>query len=133
MDKNVETPVPTHGERAAIARRRVSELQQRRNELAAGVRPREDDLALAEQRVDDARCRAQAAHLAAAQRHEEAARVHERAANNLQAAAMTSPDEANRLQDQADEHWQAAQDSHLHGVRERAQAADPEQSSSEGS
>ncbi|OBA69856.1 hypothetical protein A5641_03145 [Mycobacterium sp. 1554424.7] len=57
------------------------------------------------------------------------ARVHERTANTYQRAAM-EPGSSARLQDAADQHWQAAHNSHLDAVEDEAQAAHPKKSSS---
>jgi hypothetical protein len=52
--------------------------------------------------------------------------VHERTANTYQRAAMQGPGSSAWLQDAADQHWQAAHDSHLEAVEDEAQAENTE-------
>lgn len=117
-------------QRAARVQQRVKELNQRRAELAAGERPTPASVALAHRRAEESLRRAKEAHHAAAQRHEELARVHEQTANSYQRAALQGPGPAARLQQAADEHWQAAHDGHLEAVQDEAKARDPKESSS---
>jgi glycerophosphoryl diester phosphodiesterase len=118
-------------ERTAKVQRRVAELRQRRAELAAGERPSPESATLARQRAEESLRRAERAHSSAAQRHEESARIHERTANALQSAAMQGADGSPQvLQKKADEHWQAAHDSHLQTLEHEAMAQDPKKSSS---
>jgi hypothetical protein len=126
MDADASSPA----ERAARAGERIRELAQRRYELAMGERSSGESVASARRHADEAMARAREAHLAAARRHEEAARVHERTANTLQRAAMDGYDGPTELQDQADAHWQAANDDYAQSVADLAQATEPEQSSS---
>ncbi|OBI88618.1 hypothetical protein A9X01_15115 [Mycobacterium asiaticum] len=115
-------------ERTARVGRRVEELRQRRRELAAGRRPTLESAIFAQQRAEDALERARDAHLAAAHRHEELARVHERTANSYQRAAIRGDDGPRYLlQQKADEHWQAAHDSHLRQAEDEAKARQGEQ------
>jgi t-SNARE complex subunit (syntaxin) len=124
---------PSTSERAAKAKQRVEELNRRRTELAAGELPSAESVGLARQRAHEAMQRAEHAYHAAAQRHEELARVHERTADSYQRAALQgfdgSPEE---LQRKADQHWQAAHESHLRGIEDEAQAENPKKSSSGG-
>ena len=118
-------------DRSAKVEQRVRELRQRREALAAGERPSVESVRLARQRAQDALERAREAHHASAQRHEELARIHERTANSYQQAAMRGDDGSpHLLQAKADEHWQAAHESHLRYVEDEAKAQDPEKSSS---
>ncbi|OBH47003.1 hypothetical protein [Mycobacterium mantenii] len=125
---------PSLAKRTAKIKKRVQELQQRRGQLAAGERPSPESVDLARHRAEESMRNAKDAHHAAAQRHEELARAHERAANNYQQAAMRfaiqGVDDPDLLQDQADQHWQAAHDNRLRSIEDRAQADNPEQSSS---
>ncbi len=117
-------------ERAAQVERRVKELRQRRAELAAGERSSQESVSLARHRAEESLQAAEDAHRAAARRHEELARVHERTANTYQRAAMDVRGASPRLQEAADEHWQAAHDSHLDAVADEALAEDPKKSTS---
>jgi hypothetical protein len=118
-------------ERAAMVEQRVEELRRRRAELAAGQRPSPESVNFARQRAKDALRRAEEAHRASAQRHEELARIHEQTANSYQRAAMQGDDgPPNKLQAEADRHWQAAHDSHLRGVEDEAKAQNAKNSSS---
>ncbi|HTX94172.1 MAG TPA: hypothetical protein VME67_04585 [Mycobacterium sp.] len=117
------------GERAAQVERRVKELRQRRAELAAGKRPSPESVNVARDRAADSLRRAKEAHHAAAQRHEELARVHEQTANTYQRAALAGNGSSARLRRAADQHWQAAHDSHLDAVEDEAQYEDPKKSS----
>ncbi|WP_231990687.1 hypothetical protein [Mycobacterium sp. 852002-30065_SCH5024008] len=108
----------------------MKELSQRRAELAAGERPSPESVDLARRRAEESLHRAQEAHHAAAQRHEELARVHEQTANNYQRAAMQGLGPTARLQQAADEHWQAAHDGYLEAVKDEAKAHNPKESSS---
>ncbi|OBI17051.1 MULTISPECIES: hypothetical protein [unclassified Mycobacterium] len=117
-------------ERAAKVRQRVKELNQRRTELAAGERPTPESVALAHRRAEESLRRAKEAHHAAALRHEELARVHERTANSYQRAALQGLGPTARLQQAADEHWQAAHDDHLAALEDEAESQDPKESSS---
>ncbi len=128
-----EQPVtghPSPAERAAQVEQRVKELRHRRAELAAGERPSTESVSVARHRAEESLQSATAAHHAAAQRHEELARVHERAANTYQRAAMDGRGSSAQLQRAADEHWQAAHDSHLDAVADEALAEDPRKSTS---
>ena len=116
--------------RAAQVEQRVKELRQRRAELAAGERPSPESVNVARHRAEESLQFAEDAHHAAARRHEELARVHERTANTYQRAAMQGPDSSARLQNAADQHWQAAHDSHLEAVEDEAQAQHAKKSSS---
>jgi hypothetical protein len=117
-------------ERAANAAQRVEELRRRRAALAAGERPSPESVNFAQQRAKDALHRAEEAHRASAQRHEELARIHERTANSYQLAAIGGYDgPPDKLQQEADRHWQAAQDSHLRSVEDEAQAEKAKSSS----
>ncbi|OBH03601.1 MULTISPECIES: hypothetical protein [unclassified Mycobacterium] len=118
-------------ERAAQVEQRVKELRNRRAELAAGQRPSPESVSLARHRAEESLQAAAAAHHAAAQRHEELARVHEQTANTYQRAAMDGLGSSAQLQRAADEHWQAAHDSHLDAVADEAQAENPKKSSSD--
>ncbi|OBK94359.1 hypothetical protein A5645_16505 [Mycobacterium asiaticum] len=114
-------------ERTARVERRVEELRQRRAELAAGRRPTLESAILAQQRAEAALERAREAHLAAAHRHEELARIHEQTANIYQRAAIRGDDGPRYLlQQKADEHWQAAHDSHLRQAEDEAKAREDE-------
>ena len=117
-------------ERPAQVEQRVKELRQRRSELAAGERPSPKSVSFARHRAEESLQAATDAHHAAAQRHEELARVHERTANTYQRAAMDGRGSPARLQRAADEHWQAAHDSHLDAVADEAQAENPTKSTS---
>jgi hypothetical protein len=118
-------------ERIADVEQRVEELRRRRAELAAGERPSPESVNFARQRAEKSLHRAQDAHRAAGQRHEELARIHEQLANSYQRAAMRGDDgPPQALQRKADEHWQAAHDSHLRSVEDHAKAQDPKKSSS---
>lgn len=125
---------PSLAKRTAKIKQRVQELQRRRGELAAGDRPSAEAVDLARHRAEESRRYAKDAHHAAAQRHEELARAHERTANHYQRAAMRfelqGVDHPEQLQDEADQHWQAAHDSRLRGIEQQAQADNPEKSSS---
>ena len=90
--------------------------------MAAGERPSSESVSAARHRAEESLQFAQDAHHAAARRHEELARVHERAANTYQRAAMQGPDSSAWLQNAADQHWQAAHDSHLEAVEDQARA-----------
>lgn len=116
--------------RAAKVEQRVKELSQRRAALAAGERPTEQSVAAARRHAEESMRRAKDAHHAAALRHEEAARVHERTANSYQRAAMQGVGPTDRLQEAADEHWQAAHEGHLEALKDEEQADDPGKSSS---
>jgi hypothetical protein len=112
-------------ERGARVERRVEELKRRRHELAAGERPSAESVDRARQRAEESLQRAEDAHHASAQRHEELARLHERTANRYQRALLRGDDGSpEMLQAKADEHWQAAQDSHLHGIEDETKAAE---------
>lgn len=129
MEQSAEQP--SWSDRTAKAEQRVEELRRRRAELAAGARPSPESVNLARQRAEESLHRAQDAHHAAAQRHEELARIHEQTANSYQLAAMRGADGSpDRLQDEADRHWQAAQESRLRSVEDEAKAKDPKKSSS---
>ncbi|WP_322859842.1 hypothetical protein U8D42_14975 [Mycobacterium europaeum] len=117
-------------ERAAKVQQRVKELNQRRAELAAGERPTPESVELAHRRAEESLLRAQAAHHAAAQRHEQLARVHEQTANSYQRAALQGLGPTARLQQAADDHWQAAQESRLEALEDEAKAQEPKESSS---
>jgi hypothetical protein len=132
MDARRDAQLPDPGERAARAGQRIEQLRQRRAELAAGERSSEDAVDRARRYAQDAMDRAQKAHVAASRGHDEAARAHERAANHLQRAAMEGIGDAEQLQDEADEHWQAAADNHRESVVALAEADDPNKSSSGG-
>jgi hypothetical protein len=108
--------------RAAQLEQRAKELRQRRAELAAGDRPSPESVNVARHHAEESLQFAEDAHHAAARRHEELARVHERTANTYQRAAMQGPGSPARLQQAADQHWQAAHDSHLEAVEDEAQA-----------
>ncbi|OBJ53130.1 hypothetical protein A9W95_18875 [Mycobacterium sp. 1423905.2] len=116
--------------RAAKVGERVKELSERRAALAAGQRPTRESVDLARHRAEESMHRAQAAHHAAAVRHEELARVHERTANTFQSAALHGVDDPAHLQEVADRHWEAAQESHLKSLEDQAKADDPGKSSS---
>jgi hypothetical protein len=120
--------------RTAKIEQRVRELQRRRGELAAGDRPSPESVDLARHRAEESLHFAEDAHHAAAQRHEELARAHERTANHYQEAAMRfslqGVDHPDQLQDEADQHWQAAHDSRLRSIDQQEQADNPEKSSS---
>ena len=116
--------------RAAQVEQRVEELRRRRGELAAGGRPSPETVDWARQRAEESLRHARDAHRAAAQRHEELARAHERRANFYQRAAMRATNGSERLQQAADEHWQAAHDYHLRCSDDMALAEDPRKSSS---
>ena len=118
------------GQRAAQVERRVNELRQRREDLAAGPRPSPESVNVARDRAAESLRRAREAHHAAAQRHEELARVHEQTANTYQRAAMDGHGSSARLQQAADQHWQAAHDSYLDAVEDEAQSKNPDESSS---
>jgi hypothetical protein len=118
-------------ERAVQVEQRVKELRQRRAELAAGERPSPESVILARHRAEESLQFAVAAHHAAARRHEELARVHERMANAYQLAAMDGRGSSARLQQAADQHWQAAHDSHLGAIADEALAENPKKSSSD--
>jgi hypothetical protein len=128
-----EEPVaghPSPAERAARVEQRVKELRNRRAELAAGERPSKESVSFARHRAEESLHFATAAHHAAAQRHEELAHVHERTANTYQRAAMDGRGSSARLQQAADQHWQAAHDSHLDAAADEAQAENPQKSTS---
>lgn len=108
----------------------MKELRQRRAELAAGERPSPQSVNVARDRAEQSLRRAKDAHHAAAKRHEELARVHEQTANAYQRAALDGVGPTARLQHAADEHWQAAHNSHLEAVEDEAQPQDPRKSSS---
>lgn len=118
-------------ERAEQVEQRVQELRRRRAELAAGERPSPESVIFARHRAEESLRFAVDAHHAAARRHEELARAHERTANAYQRAAMDGLGGSARLQRAADEHWQAAHDSHLEAAEDEAQAEDPTKSSSQ--
>ncbi len=109
-------------EQAARVQQPVKELERRRTDLAAGERPTPESVELARRRAEESLCRAREAHHAAAQRHEELARVHERTANSYQRAALEGLGPTARLQQAADEHWQAAHDGHLEAAEDEAKA-----------
>lgn len=117
---------PSPAERAAQVEQRVKELRQRRAELAAGERPSPESVIFARHRAEESLRFAVDAHHAAARRHEQLARVHERTANTYQRAAMDGRRRAARLQQAADEHWQAAHDSHLEASKDEADEAEAE-------
>lgn len=133
MDARSDADLPEPGERAAKARQRIEELRRRRDELAGGEQPSQESVDLAERHAEDAMDRAQKAHLAAAKGHDAAARTHERTANHLQRAAMRGVGNPHRLQDEADAHWQAADDNRRESVEALSEAEDPTESSSAGS
>jgi hypothetical protein len=122
---------PSPAERAEQVEQRVKELRQRRAELAAGERPSPESVIFARHRAEESLQFAVDAHHAAARRHEELARVHERAANTYQRAAMDGRGSSAQLQRAADQHWQAAHDSHLEAVEDEAQAENSRKSSSD--
>ncbi|HTY34518.1 hypothetical protein [Mycobacterium sp.] len=130
MAEETGTGHSSPAERAAQVEQRVKELRQRRAELAAGDRPSQESVSLARHRAGESLQAAVDAHHAAAQRHEELARVHERTANTYQRAAMDGRGSSAQLQQAADEHWQAAHDSHLDAVADEGQAANPTKSTS---
>ncbi|OBG26579.1 hypothetical protein [Mycobacterium sp. E3198] len=130
MAEQPATGHPSPAERAAQVEQRVKELRDRRAELAAGEPPSKESVSVARHRAEESLQFATAAHHAAAQRHEELARVHERTANTYQRAAMDGRGSPTRLQQAADQHWQAAHDSHLDAVADEALAEDPEKSTS---
>jgi hypothetical protein len=80
--------------RAATAKARADELQQRRSELARGMPSNPESLLLARQRADEAMNRARLAHAAAAAKHVEAGDAHRRAAAAHEEAAMRAGDNA---------------------------------------
>lgn len=121
---------PSSAERAAKVDQRVNELSRRRAELAAGKRPSPESVSIARHRAAESLRRAKDAHHAAAQRHEELARLHEQAANSYQRAVMQGLGSADRLQQAADQHWQAAHNGHLEAVEDEAKARKPWESSS---
>jgi hypothetical protein len=130
MAEETGTGHSSPAERAAQVEQRVKELRHRRSELAAGDRPSAESVSFARHRAEESLQFATAAHHAAAQRHEELALVHERTANTYQRAAMDGPGSAAQLQQAADEHWQAAHDSHLDAIADEAQAENPTKSTS---
>lgn len=120
--------LPSPAERAAQVEQRVKELRQRRAELAAGERPSLESVIFACHRAEESWQFAWT--LAAARRHEELTRVPERTANAYQRVALDQRGASARLQQAADEHWQAAHDSHLDAVEDEARTEKPERSSS---
>lgn len=132
MKARREAALPDPGERAARAGQRVEQLRRRRAELAAGKRSSEDSVDQARRYAQDAMDRAAKAHLAASRGHDDAARAHERAANHLQRAALHGIGDPRRLQDEADEHWEAAEDNHRESAVALSEADDPTRSSSGG-
>lgn len=101
-------PVPP-GTRAAAARLRIAELQQRRAALAQGLAPTAEDVATAELRARQSWQQAMEAHQASAKRHAEAGEAHRRAAAaHEQAAMMADNCDAGRHQDAAEVHRNAA-------------------------
>lgn len=130
MAEQPVTGPPSPARRAAQVEQRVKELRDRRAELAAGERPSADSVSFARHRAEESLQFATAAHHALAQRHEELARVHERAANAYQRAALDGLGSPARLQQAADEHWQAAHDSHLDAAADEQQAENPKKSTS---
>ncbi|MCV7096097.1 hypothetical protein [Mycobacterium kubicae] len=129
MDDDFTIGEASAAERAAKVERRINELRERRAALTSGQKPSPESAELARHRAQEATHRAQDAHHAAAERHRELARVHERTANTYQRVAMDRED-APELQDEADQHWQAAHESHLRSLEDEAQAINPEKSSS---
>jgi hypothetical protein len=132
MKARRDAAVPDPRERAARAGQRVERLRRRRAELAAGVLSSENSVDQARRYAQDAMDRAAKAHLAASRGHDEAARAHERAANHLQRAAFQGVGDPKRLQDDADEHWKAAEDNHRESAVALSEADDPTKSSSGG-
>ena len=114
--------VPSPAERAAKAQQRVEELQQRRLDLAAGIRCTAKSVAIAQQRAREAKHRAEDAHLAASLGHNHAADVHESTANALQQALMLGCGDPRELQDRADNHWQAADENRRETAEELIKA-----------
>ncbi len=97
------------GTRAAAARLRIAELQQRRAALAQGLAPTAEDVATAELRAQQSWQQAMEAHQASAKRHFEAGEAHRRAAAaHEQAAMMADNCDAGRHQDAAEMHRNAA-------------------------
>jgi len=130
MSEGSAAPRRTTAERIADVEQRVEELRRRRAELASGERPSPESVDFARQRAEDSLHRAQDAHRAAGQRHEELARIHEHMANSYQQAAMRGDDgPPQALQQKADEHWQAAHDSHMRSFEDQVKAEDPKKSS----
>ncbi|OBK31120.1 hypothetical protein A5634_14695 [Mycobacterium asiaticum] len=114
-------------QRAAQIGERVNELRRRRAELAAGTVPSPESVELARQRAADAANRADQAHQAVIARHKELARIHELIANIYQRAAIEGALEGadgspQALQHKADQHWQAAHDSHLQIMEDEEQS-----------
>lgn len=110
-------------ERAAKVEQRINELRQRRAKLAAGECPSAESAELARDRAEESLHRAKEAHHAAAREHDRSARVHERTANTYQRAALRGDDgPPHQLQEKADQHWQAAHDSHLPSLDDEAKA-----------
>jgi hypothetical protein len=76
--------------------------------------------------------RAEKAHVAASRGHDEAARAHERTANTLQRAALLGAGDPNQLQDEADTHWQAAEENRRESAAALSEVDDPAKFSSGG-
>ena len=129
-DGQRDADLPSARERAAKAGQRIQQLQRRRRDLAAGRTPSTDSVDQARRHAEAAMERARDAHRVASAGHEAAARAHERAANTLQRAAWQGHDDPVRLQDEADEHWQAAEDNRVESLDAQAKADDPTKSSS---
>lgn len=130
MDVRSDAGIPDPGERAAKAEQRIEQLRERRANLAAGEQPSQDSVDEARRHAEDAMDRAEKAHLAASRGHDDAAQAHERAANHLQHAAMLGVGDPDRLQDEADAHWQAAEDNRRESATALSEAEDPTKSSS---
>lgn len=125
-----EVDLSSHAERAQRAGERIKQLRQRRRELASEAKPSTDSVVQAHHHAQEAMERAENAHLAAAAEHERAALIHERTANTLQQAAIDGADNPRALQDQADEHWQAAEDNREDAAQALEEAEHPDKSSS---